>query len=127
MSITSCSHPNRKAVLTAAAVLALGLLVGCNNDTAANPSTSQAGERASDTQAIEQQKTVFSVPGMDCPMCPITVKRALSGGEGVIEADADLKTKQAYAVFDPSQTDTDALIAAIKNSGFSAHRKSGQE
>ncbi len=56
---------------------------------------------------------------MNCPMCPITVRRALSNVDGVIAAEADLKTKQARALFDPARTDTGILIGAIENSGFS--------
>lgn len=124
MSIKPHSNTIRRAVLAAAVVLSLALLAGCSDETAAGPNTANSTGAASETHAAaEQREAVFSVPGMECPMCPITVKRAFSGVDGVIEADADLKTRQARALFDPSRTDTDTLIAAIENSGFSAQLK----
>lgn len=115
MTITQPMNTSRLAALAITAVLSLGLLAG---------GSSQSAMAQDDVQAAtEQHEAVFSVPGMDCPMCPITVRRALSNVDGVIEAEADLKTKQARALFDPARTDTDALIAAIENSGFSAQLK----
>lgn len=123
MSIIRTSSTNRLAAL-AAVVLGLSLLAGCSDEPAADPNTGQSVHASGNANAAsEQREVVFSVPGMDCPMCPITVKRALSDADGIFEAEADLKTKEARVVFDPSRTDTDALIAAIESSGFSAHLK----
>lgn len=113
MSITHNLNTYR---LAAAVVLGLGLLVaGWSSQFAVAQNASHA--------TVEQREAVFSVPGMDCPMCPATVKRALSRVDGVTKANADLKTKQAHVVFDPAKTDTDTLIAAIEKAGFSAQLK----
>ncbi len=118
MTITRHMNTSRLATLATAAVLSLGLLAGWSSQSAMAQDASQA--------ATEQREAVFSVPDMSCPMCPITVRRALSNVDGVIEAEADLKTRQARALFDPARTDTATLIAAIENSGFSAQLKAGE-
>ncbi|WP_139349745.1 heavy-metal-associated domain-containing protein [Thioalkalivibrio denitrificans] len=121
MLTTLYSNTGRLAMLIVAIVLGLGLLAGCSDEPTAGTTAANSSQTANDIQAtVARHQARFSVPGMDCPMCPITVKRALGNVDGVIEADADLKTKQAYVVFDPSQTDTYALVAAIENAGFSA-------
>jgi mercuric ion binding protein len=122
MSITHNSSTKRLAALALA--LGLSFLVGCSDQPAAGPNTGHSAQAFNDANtATELSEAVFSVPGMDCPMCPITVRRALSGIDGVYEAEADLKTREAHAVFDPSRTNAAALIAAIGNAGFSAHLK----
>jgi len=123
MSITRHLSTKRLAVL-AAVVLGLGLLAGCSDEPPSGlngGSSAQASSAA--ISAANQREAVFSVPGMECPMCPVTVKRALSNVDGVFEADADLRTKQARVVFDSSRTNPDALMAAIEGSGFSAKLK----
>jgi len=111
MSMRLDSTDDRLALL-ATVVLSLLLLAGCSDPAEAQSSAAE-GES-------ERREVVLSVPDMNCPMCPITVRRALNGVDGVDEAEADLDTKQARVVFDPARTDSRALIAAIENAGFSA-------
>lgn len=115
----------RWGALASASVLSLGLLLaGCNNETAAGRNTTSSVAASSETHVVaERREAVFSVPGMNCPTCPITVRRALINVDGVFEAEASLQTKQARATFDPKRTDPQALIQAIENSGFSAQLK----
>jgi len=64
-------------------------------------------------------KTVaLDVPGMTCPTCPITVKKALNKLPGVSKIDIDLSKKQAIVTFDDSKTSTQALVAATTNAGY---------
>ncbi len=64
-------------------------------------------------------KTVaLNVPGMTCPTCPITVKKALNKVPGVSKIDIDLSKKQAIITFDDSKTSTQALVAATTNAGY---------
>jgi len=102
---------NRLAV-AATVFLGLLLLAGCSD-----PADAQASGAKDESK---RQEVVLSVPDMSCPMCPVTVRRALKGIDGVQEADADLESKQARAVFDPVRTDPEIMIAAIRNAGFSA-------
>ncbi|MDT8408931.1 MAG: cation transporter [Wenzhouxiangellaceae bacterium] len=110
---------NRMAALSAV-ILALALLAGCSDGSGPSVANSAPAPGAEAEIASERREIVLSVPGMSCPMCPITVRRALRDVDGVYEAEADLETKQARVVFDPAHTDSATLIAAVENSGFSA-------
>lgn len=102
---------------------ALSLTAGCDNAPAGNASTSNATSSSTPEINAEAQSVILSIPGMDCPMCPITVRRALGKVDGVSSAEADLATKEARVLFDPAQTDVESLIKAVENAGFSASRK----
>ncbi len=64
-------------------------------------------------------KTVtLSVPGMDCPVCPITVKKALSKVDGVTKAEVNFDKRQAVVTFDDVKTNVEELTTAITNAGY---------
>ena len=64
-------------------------------------------------------KTVtLSVPGMTCATCPITVKKALSKVEGVVEAKVTLEPKEAVVAYDDTRTTPAALTKATENAGY---------
>lgn len=64
-------------------------------------------------------KTVtLSVPGMTCPACPFTVKKALNKVEGVNEVEVSFETKEAVITYDDAKTKVEALLGATKNSGY---------
>lgn len=65
----------------------------------------------------------LSVSDMSCPRCPITVRRALQGVEGVDEVAVSLEEKQAIVQFDPAETNAAELIAATTAAGFPSRRK----
>lgn len=71
-------------------------------------------------QAGEPKRVVLDVPGMNCPLCPISVKKALERVPGVLEARADLATKSAEATFDPDRASPEALAKAVTNAGYPA-------
>lgn len=60
----------------------------------------------------------LKVPGMTCPTCPITVKKALSKVDGVSKVEVQYDKKQAVVTFDDTKTDANALIKATTNAGF---------
>lgn len=101
-------------------IFVLALLSGCGHadSTAGNPPDNNPAKDAAG-QALLHQAT-FSVPDMSCPMCPITVRKALENVDGVAEAEASLDDKQARVVFDPARTSVEALIAAVAETGFTA-------
>ncbi len=66
------------------------------------------------------QTVTLSVPTMDCPVCPITVKKALTRVEGVSKAEVDLEKRQAIVTFDDARTDVGALTQASGNAGYPA-------
>ena len=64
-------------------------------------------------------KTVtLAIPSMDCPVCPLTVKKALSQVRGVDHAAVDFGKRQAVVTFDDSKTSAQALIDSTKNAGY---------
>lgn len=64
-------------------------------------------------------KTVtLNVQKMDCPMCRITIRKALEKVEGVNEALVDFDAKTAKVTFDPGVTTIDALTHATTNAGY---------
>jgi mercuric ion binding protein len=114
----------RKSLFGAAVALLSVVLAACSDE----PSTGAdspaqlppASQRSEINTASEQLEVRFSVPGMSCPMCPITVRKALAGVDGVTEAETSLKDRQARVVFDPTRTNVDTLIAAVAEAGFEA-------
>lgn len=69
--------------------------------------------------ATEQQAT-FAVENMICALCPVTVRRAMEGVNGVRSVDVDFEAKTATVVFDPSATSPEAIAAASSNAGYPA-------
>jgi mercuric ion binding protein len=64
-------------------------------------------------------KTVsLSVPTMDCPVCPITVKQALTKVPGVTQAEVSFDKRRATVTFDDAKTSVEALMRATKNAGY---------
>jgi mercuric ion binding protein len=55
---------------------------------------------------------------MTCPVCPITVKKALEKVSGVSKIDVRFEKKQVLVTFDDAKTNTDALVKATTNAGF---------
>jgi periplasmic mercuric ion binding protein len=68
--------------------------------------------------AAAVKMVTLSVPGMDCELCPITIKKALTKVQGVSKAEVSLATKQAVVTFDDAKTTVDALVKATGNAGF---------
>jgi len=66
----------------------------------------------------EQRSVTLSVSGMTCPVCPITVRKALEKVNGVSSARVDYDSKSATVVFDDQITETDALIKATEHAGY---------
>lgn len=64
------------------------------------------------------QTVTLNVAGMTCPVCPITVKKALEKVEGVSKVDVRFEKKQVLVTFDDAKTNTDALVKATTNAGF---------
>ena len=70
--------------------------------------------------AGEPKQAVLDVPGMNCALCPITVRKALQQVPGVIEATADLATKRAEVKYDPEKVTPPQLAAAVTSAGYPA-------
>jgi mercuric ion binding protein len=64
------------------------------------------------------QTVTLSVPTMTCATCPITVKKALSRVDGVIDAKVTWEPKEAVVTFDDTKTTAEALTQATANAGY---------
>ncbi|MDA3934280.1 MAG: mercury resistance system periplasmic binding protein MerP [Gammaproteobacteria bacterium] len=66
------------------------------------------------------QTVTLDVPGMTCPACPFTVKKALSRVDGVEKVEVSLKQREAVVTFDNTVTSPQALAEATTNAGYAA-------
>ena len=66
------------------------------------------------------QTVTLSVTGMTCATCPITVKIAMSGVEGVQSVEVDFDSRSAIVIFDPALTNAVAIAEASAQAGYPA-------
>ena len=66
------------------------------------------------------QTTTLKVPGMTCPVCPITVKKALQKVPGVSRIDVNYPQKEVVVTFDDAKTNEKALVKATTEAGYPA-------
>jgi len=72
-------------------------------------------------QSIAAEQTViFAVDNMTCALCPITVKRAMEGVEGVRTVEIDFEARTATVIFDTAATSADTIATASANAGYPA-------
>ncbi len=65
-----------------------------------------------------EQSVVLSIPGMNCPVCPITIKKSLQTVKGVKTVNVKFESKLANVTFDDDVTDIDHLKQATENVGY---------
>ncbi len=70
-----------------------------------------------------EQTVVLSIPGMNCPVCPITIKKSLQKIDGVISATVVYKSKLAEVTFNDELTDIKKLRQATTNVGYPSQVK----
>ncbi|MHA1400219.1 MAG: heavy-metal-associated domain-containing protein [Candidatus Heimdallarchaeaceae archaeon] len=63
---------------------------------------------------------LLKVEGMTCQHCVMTVTKALQSIDGVVKANVDLKEGLAMVKYDPSKTNTEAMINVVVDNGYSA-------
>jgi mercuric ion binding protein len=69
--------------------------------------------------ALAATKTVtLDVPSMTCPVCPITVKKALMAVSGVSKVDVVYAKRVAIVTYDDAKTTVSALTKATANAGY---------
>lgn len=73
---------------------------------------------ASSAALAAVQTVTLSVPGMNCPVCPITVKKALEKVDGVKKANVSLEQREAKITFDDAITTPDKLMQATTDAGY---------
>lgn len=68
--------------------------------------------------AGNSQTVVLDVQNMTCPVCPITVRKALEKVPGVADAKVDLEKKTVVVHFDPGKASIAALVKATTDAGY---------
>ncbi len=66
------------------------------------------------------KQVTLNVDGMTCAGCQAHVQEALAGKAGVTEASVNLLMKRAAVTFDPSVISPEALVEAVRESGYEA-------
>lgn len=77
------------------------------------------GPAAAQAVATEHSVT-YTVENMTCALCPVTVKRAMEGVEGVRAVEIDFAARTATVLFDTASTTAEAIAAASANAGYPA-------
>jgi len=106
---------NRMWIFGLLAILALGGLVALPYTPVA-----QADSHKATATESEQHAAVFTVENMTCAACPITVRKAMAGVDGVQSVAVDFETKRARVVYEPAVTTIEAIAAASTNAGYPA-------
>ena len=69
--------------------------------------------------AVAATKTVtLAIPSMTCPVCPITVKKALAAVPGVSKTDVIFDKREAIVTYDDAKTGLPALTKATTDAGY---------
>lgn len=104
-------------------VLLVVVLTGlCASALAGTPAVTMTPVGGSGAPAVTGLRTVvLAVDNMTCPICPITVRKALEQVPGVSKASADLESATATVSFDPAKTGIAALIKATTDAGYPSH------
>ena len=64
-------------------------------------------------------KTVtLTVPGMTCPTCPLTIKKALLKDKGVDNVAVRYDKKELVVFFDDARTTSDSIMKSTAAVGF---------
>ncbi len=63
----------------------------------------------------------LKVPGMTCPICPITVKKALERVPGVSHVTVNYPNHEVAITYDDEKTNEKALLKATANAGYPSH------
>ena len=69
------------------------------------------------------QTVTLSVPGMYCPVCPITVEKALVKVAGVSKVDVNFDWREATVTYDDAKANVADLIKATTNAGYPSEVK----
>ena len=70
--------------------------------------------------AAAERTVTLGISGISCPTCPITLRAAIGGVEGVVEVEVELATKKAVVRFDDAVATPEQLAEASLNAGFPA-------
>ena len=69
---------------------------------------------------MTNNKKAFSIKGMHCASCVLTIERALKKVEGVLDANVNLATEKATVTYDSTKVTDEVLSSAVSNVGYQA-------
>lgn len=61
---------------------------------------------------------ILAVPGMTCPTCPLTIKKALLKDKGVESVAVRYDRKELVVSFDDARTTADSIMRSTSAVGF---------
>jgi mercuric ion binding protein len=64
------------------------------------------------------KSVTLAVPGMTCPTCPVTIKKALMKEQGVASVTVRYEKKELIVSFDDAKTTPDAIMKSTAAVGF---------
>lgn len=64
------------------------------------------------------RQVTLSVPGMTCPTCPITIRKALDKVDGVSAVKSNVDEKTVTVTYDDAKTTPAVLTKATANAGY---------
>lgn len=105
----------KRPLIIAARAFAVGL-AAIMSVQAFSPSAAQPAS----TQVAGIETQTFAIENMTCALCPVTVRKAMAGVEGVRSVDVDFNAKTAIVAFDPAVTTAGTIAAASTDAGYPA-------
>lgn len=109
---------NRKSFVVAS--IALLAVAGVGTIGLTSVPFAQAESTTAQNVAVAEQTVTFAIEKMTCAACPITVRAAMQGVDGVTSVSVDFDAKTATVVFDAAQTSTAQIGAASGDAGYPA-------
>lgn len=70
------------------------------------------------TAWADLKSVTLAVPGMDCPVCPITVRKALEKIEGVHKVIVEYEDRTVVVDYDDTRATLPVLTQATTDAGF---------
>lgn len=64
------------------------------------------------------KSVILDVPGMTCPTCPVTIKKALLKQPGVTAVTVHYEKKQLDVAFDDAKTNPTIIMKSTASVGF---------
>ena len=64
------------------------------------------------------KSVALALPGMTCPTCPVTIKKALMKEQGVASVTVCYEKKELIVSFDDAKTTPDAIMRSTAAVGF---------
>ncbi len=109
---------NRKSFIIAS--IALLAVAGVGTIGLTSMPFAQAGIITAQSVVVAEQTVTFAIEKMTCAACPITVRAAMQGVDGVTSVSVDFDAKTATVVFDAAETSAAQIGAASANAGYPA-------